>query len=281
MNSTKVDSHQHFWQLERGDYGWLTPELGELYRDYLPGDLDPLLRETGVQRTVLVQAAPTLEETHFMLRIAADSETVAGVVGWVDMENPGECLRSLEELSDVEKFVGVRPMIQDIGDPDWMLRPELDAAFRKAIQLDLRFDALVLPEHLPNLLTLLQRYPELKLVIDHGAKPRIGAYEMEPWASDIARIAEESDAFCKLSGLITETAESQTYADVWPYCNHLLSCFGADRLMWGSDWPVLNLRGNYGDWHAAFSEWLSLLSESERNDVFGGTAVRFYGLARD
>ena len=279
--TVRIDSHQHFWRPARGDYGWLTPELTVLYRDYMPRDLEPLLEQNDVQKSVLIQAAPTTEETYFMLRLAARNGFVAGVVGWVDMEDSGESLEVLEELSTIDKFLGVRPMIQDIADPDWMLRPELDAVFRKLIELDLRFDALVLPVHLSNLIELLKRYPELKLVVDHGGKPDIDAGAMQPWADDMSAIAGQSGAFCKLSGLITETAETQSYEDVWPYCDHLLQCFGADRLMWGSDWPVLNLRGDYNGWHTSFTEWLSPLSDAEREAILGATATRFYALSTE
>ncbi len=277
----RIDSHQHFWRVDRGDYGWLTPALGELYRDYLPDDLRPLLQQTGVQRSILVQAAPTAEETHYMLGLAAANDFIAGVVGWVDMENEHESLMQLEMLTNDKKFLGIRPMIQDIGDPDWMLRPGLDSTFRKLIALDFRFDALVKPEHLTNLLELLKRYPALEVVIDHGAKPNIGASEYEPWAGAMANIARQTNAYCKLSGLITETDTSQSYADVWRYCDHLLDNFGPDRLMWGSDWPVLNLRGSYVDWHTEFANWLSPLSSAERRSILGGTASDFYALDLD
>ena len=277
--ATVIDCHQHFWQPERGDYGWLKPDLGVLYRDYMPSDLRPLLEQTGVQRSVLVQAAPTVDETRFMLDIAARSDFVIGVVGWINMENPSESIPLLGKLSQIDKFVGVRPMIQDIKDPEWMLSPKLEATFAELIRLDLCFDALVLPEHLSNLMKLLRRYPDLKVVVDHGAKPLIGAREMQPWADDIAAIAERSDAFCKISGMITETSETQTYDDVIPYCNHLLECFGANRLMWGSDWPVLNLRGSYNDWYKTIARWLSPLAEADRNAILGVNAARFYALS--
>ena len=277
--ATLIDCHQHFWQPERGDYGWLTPDLGVLYRDYMPADLQPLLEQTGVQRSVLVQAAPTVDETRFMLDIAAGSDLVIGVVGWVNMEDPSESVPLLQELSLIDKFVGIRPMIQDIEDPDWMLSPSLEATFIELIRLGLCFDALVLPEHLPNLLTLLERHPDLKAVVDHGAKPNIDAREMQPWADHIAAIAERSDAFCKVSGLITETSDTQTYDDVIPYCDRLLECFGANRLMWGSDWPVLNLRGSYNEWYRTITGWLSPLTEADRDAILGGNAARFYALS--
>lgn len=276
--SIRVDSHQHFWRIDRGDYGWLTPELEPLYRDYSPDELLPLLERAKVQKTVIVQAAPTVDETRYLLSLAADNDFVAGVVGWVNMENQRESLDQLATFSNDKKFLGIRPMIQETADVDWMLRPELEASFKKLIDLDLRFDALVKPVHLQNLRELLQRHPDLNVVIDHGAKPCIGSSEWEPWASGIAAIAAQTNAYCKLSGLITETSAEQSYDDVWRYCEHLLHHFGPDRLMWGSDWPVLNLRGNYIDWQTKFDHWLSPLFDSERKAILGGTALDFYAL---
>lgn len=279
--TTRVDSHQHFWRLDRGDYGWLTPELNVLYRDYLPDDLQPILKQSDIQKTVLVQAAPTVDETRYMLSLAAKNEFIAGVVGWVNMEDQRESLDQLAAFSQDKKFLGIRPMIQDIADPGWMLRPELDVTFGKLVNLGLRFDALIKPIHLRNLLELLNRHPALKVVIDHCAKPNIGSSEWEPWADNMAAIAEQTSAYCKLSGLITETGSEQTYDDIWRYCEHLLTHFGAERLMWGSDWPVLNLRGSYVDWYTEFEHWLSPLSDSERGSILGGTAVAFYALEPD
>lgn len=273
-----VDSHQHFWNLHRGDYGWLTPDLKDLYRDFVPADLAPLLAGAGIKKTVLVQAAPTSAETQHLLELAHQYEFIAGVVGWVDMDLGHDVVADLIRLAEDDKFLGIRPMIQDIDDPKWMLNATLEPVFRTLIDLNLRFDALVKPEHLPYLSTLLARYPELKTVIDHGAKPNIGTNEWEPWASQIAAIAKDTGAFCKLSGLVTEADPQQTHDVLWPYCQHLLDQFGAKRLMWGSDWPVVNLKCAYATWHEAFSVWLAPLNDEEKEAILGHTAIEFYRL---
>lgn len=274
----RIDSHQHFWTLARNDYGWLTPELTTLYRDFQPEHLAPLLQAANIDATVLVQAAPTVEETTYLLSLAGERDFIAGVVGWVDMTGGHEAVATLTRLAQNPKLCGIRPMIQNIEDTEWMLDKRLAPVFEALIEQDLCFDALVKPEHLPCLLELLRRYPALKTVIDHGAKPRIAGAEWAPWAEDMARIASAAAVCCKLSGLITEAAPEQTDADIRPYFDHLLRLFGAERLLWGSDWPVLNLAGDYAGWHKTCRQWTAELSAAEQRAIFGDNAIRFYGL---
>jgi L-fuconolactonase len=274
----RIDAHQHFWRLARGDYGWLTPTLAPIYRDFGVEDLRPHLAAAGVAGTVLVQAAPTEGETEFLLSLAAVSGgLVQAVVGWVDFEAKDAPAR-LERLARNPHLRGVRPMMQDIGDTDWMLSPALEPAFRALIDLDLRFDALVQPRHLGNLRKLLDRYPTLRLVIDHAAKPRIAAGEREPWASEMRALARETGAWCKLSGLVTEAGAAWRVPDLRPFVDHLLESFGSERLIWGSDWPVVELAGGYQRWWAATSELLRPLDPESRERVLGGNAIRFYGI---
>lgn len=273
----KIDAHQHFWQLSRGDYSWLTRDLELLYRDFLPVDLQPLLSTSGVSKTVLVQAAESVEETEFMLSLADKTDFVAGVVGWLDMESDG-ALNTLERLGEHAAFKGIRPMIQDIADPQWMLKAELDPVFAALIDKGLTFDALVKPQHLQSLLVLLQRYPELRVVINHGAKPDIAAGALPGWADNIARIAADTQACCKMSGLMTEAGDNPVYDKLLPYMEHLLASFGARRLMWGSDWPVLTLAGDYGEWVNLSERFISRLNASDQAAVWCGTAEHFYNL---
>jgi L-fuconolactonase len=274
----RIDSHQHFWSLQRGDYDWLTPDMETLYRDFLPPDLQPMLKAAGVQRTILVQAATTVAETEYLLSLAGQHPFIAGVVGWVDMDDPETALDDLHRLQNNPYFLGVRPMIQDIADPDWMLRDSLTPIFEHLIELNLRFDALVLPAHLENLRTLLGRHPQLPCVIDHAAKPAIAAASWQPWADNMAALAAETHCYCKLSGLLTEAGERTDDAALQPYVVHLLECFGAQRLMWGSDWPVLTLAGDYSNWLQQSERLLQHLPEAERTAIFGATAKTFYGL---
>jgi len=274
----RIDAHMHLWRLERGDYGWITDELAPLKRDFEPGDAKPLLDACAIDGAVLVQAAPTVAETRFLLEHAAREPWVEGVVGWVDMA-AADAPDVLAELALDPHLVGIRPMIHDIPEVGWMLRPQLTPAFSALIELDLAFDALVRPQHLKNLRALLARHPELRVIIDHGAKPDIKSGAIEPWASDIAALARDTRAVCKLSGLITEAGpERRTAADLAPYIEHLVTTFGPERLLWGSDWPVLTLAGDYRGWHGLTQKCLAGLSESERAPVFGDNAVRVYRL---
>ncbi len=272
-----IDSHVHLWQVARGDYGWLTPDLTAIYRDFGPGDLDPLRRKHGIDGVVLVQAAATVAETEYLLGLAAETPWIWGVVGWVEFADPTAPAKMARLAAD-PWLKGLRPMIQDIPDDDWMLRPDLDPAFRALIDLDLRFDALTFPRHLKNLLELLGRYPDLRTVICHGSKPQIRDRAFEPWASDMKTVAEETSALCKLSGLVTEAAPDWTEADLKPYVDHLLEVFGPSRLIWGSDWPVCTLAAPYDIWRTTAESLTADLSEAEKAAVFGGNAQSFYRL---
>ncbi len=273
-----VDAHHHVWTLARGDYTWMTPALGAMHRDFGPDDLAPLLREAGVGATVLVQAAATNAETRFMLGIADATPFVAGVVGWIDFEDPGQ-LATLQAFARHPKFRGVRPLIQDIADVDWMLKPDLDWAFRALIALDLTFDLLGFPRHLANALTLLKRYPDLRVVVDHAMKPDIAGGAFEDWAKGISALAAETSARVKLSGLVTEAGPDWTPARLRPYVAHVLAVFGPDRVMWGSDWPVLNLASDYARWLAtARALIVDCAGDAAVEQVFGETARRFYRL---
>ena len=275
----RVDAHQHFWRLDRGDYDWLTPSLAPLYRDYLPSHLEPHLERAGVTATILVQAAPTEAETLFMLEIAKSTPFVAGVVGWVDMAAPDvvDRLAALKEAGG-GYLKGVRPMIQDIADPEWILSPALDRAFEAMVALDLRFDALVSPVHLEPLLLRIEQLPELKVVIDHAAKPAIRAGAQWDWHVRLASIASRTSAMCKLSGLVTEATPDWRPEDIVPYVESVIAAFSAERVMWGSDWPVVNLASDYETWHATAQQLVAKLSARERELIFGDVAARFYGI---
>ncbi len=271
----RVDAHHHVWRLERGDYGWLTPDL-PIYRDYGLQDLRPLLR--GITTTVLVQAAPTEAETRFLLQAARESGgLVRGVVGWVEM-TVADAPARIASLAADGLLKGLRPMLHDIPDKEWILRSEVQPALTEIAARGLVFDALIRPQHLPAVLELAQRHPALRIVIDHAAKPDIAAGSFQPWATDIARVARETQAVCKLSGLITEAAPDWNVADLQPYVAHLLEVFGPQRLMWGSDWPVVNLAGGYLRWRDATLELLRHLRDDALDAVLGGTAATVYCL---
>jgi L-fuconolactonase len=274
----RIDSHHHVWRIARGDYGWLTPRLGELYRDYTLDDLAPLREASAVGATVLVQAAPTVAETEFLLSVAhASGGLVKGVVGWVDLA-AADAVPTLTRLARDPLLKSVRPMLQDLDDPAWIIRPDVLRALAALRRLSLRLDALVTPIQLPALVEMLERVRDLPVVLDHGGKPPIAAGGWEPWASLVAACAKHSRVRCKLSGLATEAGANWTIDTLRPYVNHLIDCFGAERIMWGSDWPVVERAGGYRRWVAATVALLASRSDAERAAIWSTTARRFYGL---
>ena len=274
----RIDAHHHVWRLDRGDYGWLTPAQGAIYRDYTLANLKPLLTAAGVEATVLVQAAPTRAETDFLLQVAeASLGIVRGVVGWVDLA-ARDAIPMLGQIAGKPLLKSIRPMLQDLPDPAWILRKDVVHALRALPPLGLRFDALVKPAQLPALLAVIERIPDLDVVIDHGAKPPIAVCGWQPWADLIAAAAQSPRVHCKLSGLVTEAGADWRADTVRRYVDHLLACFGPGRLLWGSDWPVVDLAGGYERWAAATDVLLSGLSAGDRAAILGGNAWRFYGL---
>jgi len=276
----QIDAHQHFWNPARGDYGWMPKDNPVLNRTYYPSDLEPQLKAAGIDGAVLVQAAPTTTETEYMLGIADVTPWVLGVVGWVNFENRKR-RQTLERLAGHPKFKGVRPMIQDIEDVDWMFRSDIQWAFEAVTEFDLTFDALGFPRHLNNFLKLLKWHPGMRVVVDHCMKPQIRDRRTEAfreWADGISRIAHETAAYCKFSALITEADPDWTVADLKPYADHVISAFGPERVMWGSDWPVCRLRGEYADWRNAALELTAHLPDAAKARIFGRTAQEFYRL---
>jgi L-fuconolactonase len=271
----RIDAHQHYWKLARGDYGWLTPQLQPIYRDFAPADLKPLLAAAHIDQTILVQAAPTDAETLYLLDIARAEPTVAGVIGWADFTGH-DIDATIRKLAKDPLLVGLRPMIHDIPDPDWMLRPDIEPAVRAIKSCGLVFDALVKPVHLSRLLTFARRHPDLAIVIDHGAKPDIASGVFEPWAADMTALATCPNVVVKLSGLLTEAGGNPSAARVSTYAAHLLEAFGPWRMLFGSDWPVLNLAGDYPGWLGIVDDVLADLDEPEKAAVMGGNAARLY-----
>lgn len=272
-----VDAHFHCWQLARDDYGWLTPALAPIYRDVAVPDWQAQSAPHGVTGGVLVQAAPTEAETAFLLTQAEAHPAVLGVVGWVDLAARDAPAR-IKNLARHPQLKGLRPMLQDIADAQWILQPALAPALQAMIDADLVFDALVKPVHLHHIETLAGRHPDLRIVIDHAGKPDIATGQWEPWANGMARLASQTSAHCKLSGLMTEAGPTPTPGAVQPWVRHVLAGFGADRLLWGSDWPVLELAGSYAQWCAETQQLLANLSPLAQNAIMDGNARRLYRL---
>ena len=278
---SRVDAHHHVWALSRGDYGWLQPTaaLAPIYRDFDLAELRPLLAAAGIDATLLVQAAPTLAETWFLLHVARDSGgLVRGVVGWADL-GAADAIETLGALARDPLLKSVRPMLQDLADHEWIARPEVQPALAALPPLGVRFDALIKPLHLRSLLHVLERHPDLEVVVDHCAKPDIAGQRWQPWADDIAALARDTNAHCKLSGLVTEAGTRWSVDALRRYVDHVLDCFGPKRVLWGSDWPVVTLAASYQAWSSATDTLLAGMSPVDREAIRGGNARRFYGLA--
>jgi L-fuconolactonase len=271
----RIDAHHHVWTLARGDYGWLTPDLAPIYRDFSLADLAPHLAASRIEGTILVQAAPTKAETTFLLDIADKAEVVRGVVGWTDFD-AADAMARIDALAARKLLVGLRPMVHDIADDDWLLGPGLAPLLTAMARGDLVFDALVRPRHLPRLLAVVGRHPDLQFVLDHCGKPRLATGDIATWQRDIALLAQHPNTVCKLSGLVTEAAPDWQVADLREAVDHVLACFGPQRMLWGSDWPVVNLAGGFARWFAATETLLADLSADEKAFIFGGNAARIY-----
>lgn len=278
VRHTTVDSHQHFWQIGRFDYFWMTSEVETLRRDFLPEDLKPLLRKAGIDRTVVVQAHQSLAEARWLLELATAHELMAGVVGWADLTS-SRLGNDLDELQRHSKFKGVRHLIQDEPDDAWMLRQDVLRGFRELERRDLPYDVVIHPRHLKRVPKLRERCPRLRLVIDHIAKPRIARRESDAWARDMESVASLPLVWCKLSGMITEANwQSWTPQDLKPYVKHVVDLFGYDRLMFGSDWPVCTLAGSYQQVVDALRQCAGPITDADAASLWGGTAQRFYRL---
>ena len=274
----RIDAHQHCWQLAARAGSWPPPSLAAIYRDFAPEDLAPLLAEHGVTGTVLVQSLPSEADTDWLLALAERAGFIRAVVGWTDLLAP-DAPAAIARLASNKKLKGLRPMLQDLDDEQWIANPSLAPALNAMVEHGLRLDALVLPRHLPALLQCAREYPLLAIVIDHAAKPPIADAQFGHWREQMAQLAALPNVHCKLSGLVTEAKPDWSVDDLRPYVSHVLEVFGAQRVIWGSDWPVVDLAGGYGAWLAASESLLAHLGQQDRNDIFGLNARRFYSLA--
>lgn len=280
MSAERVDAHQHFWRLARGDYAWLSPALAPLYRDFEPGELRQLLNQQGIESCIAVQAAPSVAESEFLLSLAGQHAWIRGVVGWVPF-GEAQALDCLRRLLQQGPLVGLRPMLQDQTDLSWMLSPQTAPLWEAMQASALCFDALVRPAQLPILRQFQQQWPQLRLVIDHAAKPPIAAGPSAPgfpaWKRDMQALASHG-AWVKCSGLLTEAGPRAAVQDLEPFVQVLLDSFGPSKMIWGSDWPVLTLAASYQAWDQMTQELLHDLSGPERDRVLGHNARQFYSL---
>jgi L-fuconolactonase len=278
MSPLKIDTHQHFWNVNKVEYRWLTPKAGVIYRTYHPRDLEPLLKAAGIDKTVLVQSANNTEDTISMLTQAEDYDWIGAVIGWVPLNDPAETRKLLQRYRGHPKFKGMRHLVHNESDPDWILQDSVIEGLKVLAEFDMVFDFVpVYPTHLQHTPYLCEHVPNLTIVIDHMAKPPIRQKQMGEWARQMQDAARYPNVIAKVSGLNT-SADFETWmpADLKPYIDFAVDTFGADRCMFGSDWPVLTLAGTYAQVWDATLQGLQGRTQKEIDAILGGTAQRVY-----
>jgi L-fuconolactonase len=274
----RIDAHQHFWQYNPTEYAWLDGPMAALRRDFSPDDLKPELQRTGFDGCVAVQVRQSLEETNWLLQLAAESAFILGVVGWVDLRSL-ELGSHLQLLAKNPKFVGVRHIVQSEPDDHFLLQPEFLRGISQLEEFNLTYDILIYHRHLPVAVDFVRRFPRQCFVLDHLAKPPIKDHIMHPWAENIRELASFPNVYCKLSGMVTEADWHNWKADHFkPYLDVVFDCFGPDRLIIGSDWPVCTVAASYPYAVGLVKQYLDPCPPDVREKVLGGNARRFYGL---
>lgn len=274
-----IDSHQHYWTLARSDYAWLTERAGSIFRDFGPEDLSPHLESCSVGRTVVVQATDTVEETRFLLEMSDRHKTIAAVVGWLDMHD-ADMPRLLADIATHPKLRGVRPMLQSIDRTDWILDERAAPSLKQLEHFGLSFDALIQPRHLPVIADLADRLRDLPIVINHMAKPKMKKNRApdQLWCDGMSDCAQRDNVFVKLSGMMTLFEGPVDRRAIYAHIDHVMGCFGPQRVMFGSDWPVSNLACDYSEWFAIVQDYIAPMSEAEQVAILGATAAKFYKL---
>lgn len=271
----RIDTHMHVWRLARGDYDWMTPSLGAIYRDFEIDDAWPAASAAGVSSVMLVQAAATAAETDYLLSLAEGDARVAGVVGWVDFEAAGTAAEIARRAAD-PRMLGLRPMIADLPDPEWILRPAFAPLLEAMAAHDLVFDGHARADLIPVMARLADRHPALQIVLNHGGKPQIASGNLAAWRADLAALAQRPNVACKFSGLLTEAGNRTSDNALGEIAAHLRDCFGPDRIMWGSDWPVLNLAGDYAGWADQSARLINRFFPEYQRAVWADNARRIY-----
>lgn len=274
----RIDSHQHFWRYDPVAYDWIDNTMAVLQRDYLPADLKPLLDRTGVQGTIAVQARQELAETDFLLDLADEYPFVQAVVGWVDLQAP-DVRAQLDRYAGRPTLRGIRHIVQSEPDDQFMVRPAFLRGLRVLADYNLTYDLLLFPKHLRVALDVVQQLPNQPFVLDHLAKPLIKAQTFAPWDADIRALAQCPNVQCKVSGMVTEAAWQQwTLDDFKYYLDTVFECFGPERLMFGSDWPVCTLSASYAEVIHLVQDYIRGYAPETQDRLLGGNAARFYGL---
>jgi L-fuconolactonase len=271
----RLDSHQHFWRYDAQQYPWIAPG-SPLQRDWLPPDLAPLLAAEKLDGCIAVQARQTIEESHWLLELAEHHSIVKGVVGWVDLRSPGVA-KDLAALAPHPKFCGVRHVVQDEPDVNFMLGAEFQRGIGKLREFKLAYDILIFPRQLPAAIELARRFPEQPFVLDHIAKPPIMDGTLSPWREQIRELAKSPNVLCKVSGMVTEAdLAAWKPADFRPFLDVVFEAFGEERLMYGSDWPVCLRAAKYAQVYQLVADYAQKLSDAAKEKIFGGNAARFY-----
>jgi len=273
-----VDSHQHFWQVGRFDYPWMTPKVEVLCQDYLPPALEPILNRCGVKQTILVQASNSVAETRWLLSLADHNPFIAGVVGWVDLQ-ADDVDRQLDEFMTHTKFKGVRHLVESEPAHDWLAQPKVIRGLQVIEMRRLSYDLLVHTKHLKYAERVANACPGLRLVVDHLAKPPIANGEIDEWRREVGKLAAYENVWCKLSGLVTEADHDHWRAsDLRPYVETVFQCFGPRRMMFGSDWPVCLLAASYDQVLETAVSLVAELNSEDRERIFSKNAIEFYRL---
>lgn len=275
----RIDAHQHFWRYTPAEYGWIDDAMARLRRDYLPADLQGEMARAAVDACVAVQARQTLDETRWLLALADAYPYIAGVVGWIDLQS-SDARAELAALAGQPKLVGVRHIVQSEPDDRFMLRPAFCAGMALLEEFGLAYDILIYSRHLKVAAELVDRFPAQRFVLDHLAKPAIRSHAIDAWANDLRELAMRPNVWAKLSGLVTEADWSAwTPASLRPYLDVAFECFGVERLMIGSDWPVCTVAGDYAKTMSAVVDYVADRPAHERDAVLGGNAQKFWNLA--
>ncbi|WP_020529195.1 amidohydrolase family protein [Flexithrix dorotheae] len=279
MKNMKIDAHQHFWKYTPETHPWITDDLAVIKKDFFPEDLEKELKKTGFDGCISVQASQTLEENDFLLGLAKSNKFIKGVVGWVDLQSP-EVEDQLYKYANEKKFVGVRHVVQDEPDDNFLLRENFLKGVNQLHRFDLTYDILTFPKHLKVASKFVSKFPDQKFVLDHISKPFIKDGKISPWDEDIKELSKFENVSCKLSGMVTEANwNNWTKSDFKPYLDTILEAFGTERLMIGSDWPVCKLSGDYEEVMEIVTDYIGSLSKLEQKQILGENAIEFYGLS--
>jgi L-fuconolactonase len=274
----RIDSHQHFWRYSPAEHPWMSDEMAQLKRDFLPEDIQPLLEGLGFDGCIAVQASQTLKETQWLLELAGKHAFIKGVVGWVDLFSP-DLPEQLERFAADAKFVGVRHIVQDEPDDEFMLRAGFMNGISRLKEYDLTYDLLIFPKHLRAAAQLVREFPEQPFVLDHIAKPGIAKGVISPWGEDLHELARFQNVFCKLSGMVTEAKWNRWRpADFSRYLDTVVEAFTPERLMIGSDWPVCTLSADYASTMQIVIDYVEQFPPEARSGVLGENCARFYGI---